>query len=427
MKEIIKTVIKDFHKSEFPAFKERSLTVPLNSGKIISLIGSRRTGKTYYLYQLISKLLLTVNKENILYINFEDERLNLKSEDLHLIIDAYYELYPENKAALYIFFDEVQNISNWEKFVRRLYDTVSKNIIITGSSSKLLGKEIASSLRGRAIWYELFPLTFSEYLHFQNIDADDRYSSRNKAKIVKAYANYLFNGGFPEVIFYDAQLRLKTLQSYLDVMIYRDIIEKYDVKNSASLRYFIKKSLANVSNTISVNKLFNELKSLGVKISKDTIYDYINYVQDCYLLYLVNIYSESINVQQTNEKKLYCVDTGLVNSVSFKFSQNTGRMLENEVFMQLRSKGEQVFYYKRKNECDFVVQRNEKIYAAYQVAFELNETNRERETKGLLEALNFFQLDEGYILTMDQTDNIEMEGKLLKVRPVWMWSLECID
>ena len=344
MKDIIKTVIKDFHKSELPGFKERSLTVPLNSGKIISLIGSRRTGKTYYLYQLISKLLLTVNKENILYINFEDERLNLKSEDLHLIIDAYYELYPENKDSLYIFFDEVQNISNWEKFVRRLYDTVSKNIIITGSSSKLLGKEIASSLRGRAIWYELFPLTFSEYLHFQNIDADDRYSSRNKAKIVKAYANYLFNGGFPEVIFYDAQLRLKTLQSYLDVMIYRDIIEKYDVKNSASLRYFIKKSLANVSNTISVNKLFNELKSLGVKISKDTIYDYINYVQDCYLLYLVNIYSESINVQQTNEKKLYCVDTGLVNSVSFKFSQNTGRMLENEVFMQLRSKGEQVFY-----------------------------------------------------------------------------------
>ncbi len=424
MKEIVKTVIKDFHISKLPAFKERVLKVPINSGKIISIIGSRRTGKTYYLYQLISKLLETVNKENILYINFEDERLNLKSEDLRLIIDAYYELYPENKDALYIFFDEVQNIPNWEKFVRRLYDTVSKNIIITGSSSKLLGKEIASSLRGRAIWYELFPLTFSEYLHFQNIDSDDIYSSRNKAKIVKAFSNFLFNGGFPEVIFYDAQLRLKTLQSYLDVMIYRDIIEKYDVKNSSSLRYFIKKSLSNVSNTISVNKLFNELKSLGVKISKDTIYDYINYVNDCFLLYLVNIYSESINVQQTNEKKLYCVDTGLVNSVSFKFSQNTGRMLENTVFMQLRSKGEQVYYHKRRGECDFVVQRNEKIYAACQVAFELNETNREREIRGLLEALNFFQLNEGYILTMDQTDEFEKEGKLLKVRPVWKWSLE---
>ncbi|MEW6006230.1 MAG: ATP-binding protein [Stygiobacter sp.] len=424
MKEIIKTIIKDFHKSSIPDFKERSLEVPLNSGKIISLIGSRRTGKTYYLYQLISKLLETVKKENILYINFEDERLSLKSEDLRLIIEAYYELYPENKGTLYIFFDEVQNISNWEKFVRRLYDTVTKNIIITGSSSKLLGKEIASSLRGRAIWYELFPLTFYEYLHFKNIDATDTYSSKNKARIVNAYYDFLLNGGFPEVIFYDAQLRLKTLQSYLDVMIYRDIIEKHDVKNSASLKYFIKKSLSNVSNTISVNKLFNELKSLGVKISKDTIYDYINYVQDCYLLYLVNIYSESINVQQTNEKKLYCVDNGLVNSVSFKFSENLGRMLENAVFMQLKSKSEQVFYYKGRGECDFVIQENDKVFVVYQVVFELNETNKEREIKGLIEALNYFNLDEGYILTMDQTEDIEMEGKVLKVRPVWRWSLE---
>ncbi|MEJ5352670.1 MAG: ATP-binding protein [Melioribacteraceae bacterium] len=423
MKDIIKTIIKDFHQSELPNFKERNLTIPLNSNKIISIIGSRRTGKTYYLYQIISELLKTVDKENILYINFEDERLNLKSEDLRLIIDAYYELYPEKKDSLYIFFDEVQTIPNWEKFVRRLYDTVTKNIIITGSSSKLLSKEIASSLRGRAIWYELFPLSFSEYLHFLNIDSSDIYSSRNKAKIIKAFSNYLYNGGFPEVVFYDSQLRLKTLQTYLDVMIYRDIIEKYDVKNSLSLRYFIRKCLSNISNTISVNKLFNELKSLGIKISKDTIYDYINYVNDCYLLFIVSIYSESINVQQTNEKKLYCIDTGLVNSVSFKFSQNTGRMLENVVFMQLRSKGEQVYYHKKKAECDFLVHKDDKICAAYQVTTEINKSNWDREVKGLLEALDIYQLNEGYILTLDQSNDYKEEGKSIKVRPVWKWIL----
>ncbi|MEO8230802.1 MAG: ATP-binding protein, partial [Ignavibacteriota bacterium] len=334
MKDLLKTIIKDFHSKSLPNFINRDLSIPINSGKTISIVGSRRAGKTYFLFQLIAKLQLgSVKKTDIIYINFEDERLNLKTEDLHLIMDAYYELYPDNDNELYLFFDEIQNINNWEKFIRRLYDTVTKNIFITGSSSKLLSKEIATSLRGRSVSYEIFPLTFKEYLNFFNIDSTDFHSTRNKSKIVKMFNSYLTTGGFPEVVHYDDEFRAKTLQSYLDVMIFRDIIERYDISNPIALKYIIKKSISNVSNYLSINKLYNELKSTGIKVSKDSIYLFLNYIQDCYLLFLVNIYSESINVQNTNDKKIYCIDNGLANNVSFSFSENTGRLLENDVYL----------------------------------------------------------------------------------------------
>lgn len=424
MKETLKNIIKDFHNSERPKYIKRVLSIPLDSKKIITIIGSRRCGKTYYLYQLMDMLPKSVKREDIIYINFEDERLNLKGEDLHLLLDAYYELYPNNKNELYFFFDEIQNIQNWEKFIRRIYDTVSKHIIITGSSSKLLSKEIATSLRGRSITYELFPLTFKEYLNFKGINKIDIYSTRNRASIVKSFNDYLFDGGFPEVVNYDRDLKIKTMQSYLDVMIYRDIIERYDIKNATALKYFIKKSLSNISNYLSVNKLFNELKSSGIKISKDSIYEFINYVQDCYLLFPVNIYSESINVQNTNEKKLYCIDNGIANGVSFKFSENKGRMLENLIFINLRIEGENIFYYSDKNECDFVVQSKSKVYKAIQVTAQLTKENKKREIEGLLEALNFFELKEGLIITLDQTDEIILENKKVKVIPAWRWLIE---
>lgn len=424
MKEIIKSIIKDFHKSPRPNYIERKLSIPLNSKKIISIIGSRRAGKTYFLYQLMDKLPANVKREDILYINFEDERLNLKGEDLHLIIESYYELYPDNKNQIYFFFDEIQNIQNWEKFVRRIYDTISKNIVITGSSSKLLSKEIATSLRGRSISYELFPLTFNEYLIFKGIDNKDYYSTRNTARIIKSFSDYLQDGGYPEIVNYDKELKIKTMQSYLDVMIYRDIIERYDIKNPTALKYFIRKSLSNVSNYISVNKLFNELKSSGIKISKDSIYEFINYVSDCYLIFLVNIYSGSINVQNSNEKKLYCIDNGIANSVSFKFSENKGRLLENAIYMQLRAMGEEIFYFSEKKECDFVLQKNFKIIAAIQVTTELTETNKEREIAGLIEALKHFNLKEGTIITIDQTEEIITENKRIKIIPAWRWILE---
>ncbi len=424
MKNIIKNIISDFHKRQNPKYISRKQIIPIDSNKIITIIGARRSGKTYFLYQLMDKLPPTVERSDIIYINFEDERLSLKAEDLNLILESYYELYPTKKKPLYFFFDEIQNIQNWEKFVRRIYDTISKNIFITGSSSKLLSKEIATSLRGRSISYEIYPLMFDEYLKFKDIDAADVSSTKNKAKIVNAFSQYLYSGGFPETINFNKELRLKTLQSYLDVMIYRDIIERYEVKNPIALKYFIKKSLSNVSNYLSVNKLFNELKSAGIKISKDSIYEFINYANDCYLFFLVNIYSESINVQNTNDKKLYCIDNGLANLVSFRFSEDKGRLLENIVNLHLKRMGYEVFYFYNKRECDFVIQEGMKIRKVIQVTYELNSNNREREFQGLLEAMKYFKLKNGIILTNDHEEVMDIDGFKIVITPAWKWALE---
>ncbi|HHM21012.1 MAG TPA: hypothetical protein ENJ20_03215, partial [Bacteroidetes bacterium] len=238
MKNLFKTLIRDFQNQKLPDFQKRELRVPLFSKKIITITGVRRCGKTWYLYQLIAELLQKTSIENIVYINFEDERLNMGAGDFQSLLDAYFELYPDNENDLFFFFDEIQNVQGWEKFVRRVYDTVSKHIFITGSSSKLLSREIATSLRGRAVSFELFPFSFKEYLTAHAINTEDVYSTKNKAKINALFEHYLFEGGFPEIALYSPEMRKKTLQSYFDVMLYRDLLERYNIKNIIALKYF---------------------------------------------------------------------------------------------------------------------------------------------------------------------------------------------
>jgi predicted AAA+ superfamily ATPase len=424
MKEIIKTIIADFHSRFLPEIIERNLAVPIKSGKIISIIGPRRVGKTYFLFFLINKLAEKVDRKNIIYVNFEDERLDFDSSTLNLILEAYYELYPENEDELYFFFDEIQTVKNWEKFIRRVYDNVSKNIFITGSSSKLLNTEVSSSLRGRALSYELFPLSYKEYLRFKNVPFDNLSSTKTKANLIRHFNNYLFQGGFPEIIDFSEELRNKTLQSYLDVMMLRDIIERYNISNPIALKYLIKKALTNVGNYLSVNKIFNELKSIGVKVSKDSIYMFLNYIQDAYLIFMTNIYSESINVQNTNDKKIYCIDNGLANSISFSLSENKGRLLENLVYLYLKSMGNNIYYSYDKRECDFVLFDKFKIIAAYQVTTELNELNKEREINGLIEAMKKYRLKKGIILTLEQKDYLKQDNLEIFIEPAWQFILK---
>ena len=397
--------------------------MPLFSKKIITITGVRRCGKTWYLYQLIAELLQKTSIENIVYINFEDERLDMGVGDLQSLLDAYFELYPDNENELFFFFDEIQNVQGWEKFVRRVHDTVSKHIFITGSSSKLLSREIATSLRGRAVSFELFPFSFKEYLTAHAIGTEDIYSTKNKAKINARFEHYLFEGGFPEVALYSPEMRKKTLQSYFDVMLYRDLLERYNIKNIVALKYFIKKGIANTSNKISLNKLFNELKSMGIKLSKETLYKFADYVQECYLFSLVNMISESVGKQIANDKKLYVIDNGLVNAISFKLSKDEGKLLENLVYNHLKKKGNEIYYFQEKNECDFVETEKNKVVTAVQVTLEMSGVNKKREVNGLLQALEKYDLPEGYIITKDQNYDLETGGKKIFVRPAWEWLL----
>jgi predicted AAA+ superfamily ATPase len=414
MKDLLKTIIKDFHARGIPEHTKRDLNIPLNTGKIVSIIGPRRAGKTYLMYQLISKI---PDITNVIYINFEDERLERTAKNLNLIIEAYFELFPDKKESdLYFFFDEIQEIEDWEKFVRRIYDTISKRIFITGSSAKLLSKEIATSLRGRTLSYEVLPLSFNEYLRFSGIEPDI-HATKGKAKTITALKEYMSRGGFPEIVNSPQDILKKTLTNYFEVMLYRDIVERYQINNTLPLKLFVKRLLGNISKEFTVNKLFNNLKSEGVKISKDTLYNFLEYSEDSYLLISVNNFSESKEKQII--KKIYSIDVGLSLQFSFALSKDLGRILENIILLELKRRGKDVYYFKDAAECDFIIREKERIVDAIQVCYELNEENKKRELNGVKGAMERFRLKKVIIITFNQKENIDN----IEVIPAYQWLL----
>jgi uncharacterized protein len=414
MKDLLKTIIKDFHARGLPKHIKRDLNIPLNTGKIVSIIGPRRAGKTYLMYQLIAQI---PDLTSVIYINFEDERLERTAKNLQLIIEAYFELYPNKKESdLYFFFDEIQEIEDWEKFVRRLFDTISKRIFITGSSAKLLSKEIATSLRGRTISYEVLPLSFNEYLRFSGTEPDI-HSTRGKARTITALQEYMSRGGFPEIVHSPQEILKKTLANYFEVMLYRDIVERYHVSNALPLKLFVKRLLGNISKEFTVNKLYNNLKSEGVKISKDALYNFLEYSEDSYILISVNNFSESKEKQII--KKIYSIDVGLSLQFSFALSKDLGRILENIIFLELKRRGRDTYYFKDVAECDFIIREKERIVEAVQVCYELNEENRKREINGIKRAMEKFRLKKGTIITLNQKESV---GNI-EVIPAHQWLL----
>lgn len=425
-KEILKEIIRDFHVARLPSLVERDISIPISSGKIITLIGARRSGKTYVLFNLMDKLMQTgVDFRNMLYMNFEDERIDLQLNEFDLIIRAYSELYPDIKIReCYLFFDEIQNIANWEKFIRRVYDSLTKNIFITGSNSKFLSSDIATSLRGRTISFEVFPLSFREYLRFNKVDIDI-YSSRSAAKINNYLLRFLKNGGFPELFAYDDNMRTKVLQEYFNVMIYRDLIERYDIKNAAVLKYFLKRLLASTTKQISVNTIYNELKSSGFKISKNYLYEYLDACQNIYLAFVLTKYTHKLVSRELGERKVYAIDTGLLDAITFKFSEDKGKALEQAVFLELKRKSREIYFYKEKNECDFVVKDGHSISEAFQVSYSLSDKRTAaREIRGLTDACKSFGLKKGTIITSDESGEFETEGIEIKQVPLYKWLLE---
>jgi len=425
-KEQLKQIIRDFHLSENFDVKSRNLQPPIDTKKIITLIGVRRCGKTSILYEMINKLSKTIDKTSILFLNFEDERLELKIDELDLILQSFLELYPEKDLkSCYFFFDEIQNITGWEKFVRRLYDTVSKNIYITGSNSKLLSSEIATSLRGRTLSYEVYPLSFSEYLAFKDIEVD-LYSSKSLAYIRNAEVKFLKDGAFPEILFLDEQYANQTLQEYFNVLLYRDLAGRYNITNTIALKFFLKRIIASTTKQISINKIYNELKSSGIKIGKNTLYDFLDYIQNIYLAFTLQRYDNSLVNKELGEKKIYTVDIGLNNATEFRFSDNIGKSLENAVFLELKRRGRELFYYRDTNsECDFIVQKGSQIVQALQVTYDMSdEETAKREIKGLLTACKKLNLSHGYIITYESEDEILEDGIGITLIPFYKWALQ---
>ncbi len=423
-KDIFKRLIADSQEKDLSYVMDRDLKIPLDTNKIISLIGVRRSGKTHVIYSIINKLRKTANPKNIVYVNFEDDRLfPLKLKDLSTMLDAYYEMYPDKKnEKVYFFFDEIQNVQNWEKFIRRLYDTEKCAVFLTGSSAKLLGKEIATGLRGRTLSYEVFPLSFSELLRFKGIKPD-LHSSKSQARIKNALADYPIRGGFPEIINYDQSVFMKTLQEYIDLIMYRDIIERYGVSNTFLLKRLIKFCFSNISTLVSFNKLYNDFKSEGLNISRNTVYEYISYLEDAYALFNVPIYAKSVREQWRNPRKIYSVDVGFKTATDFPLSVDIGRVFENIVFLELRRRTEKIYYFKGKREVDFYYTEDDKG-RLLNVSYEMDSpATRDREISGLVEAMKEFSLKEGSIVTAEHKELIKTESGKIHVIPLWEWLL----
>jgi predicted AAA+ superfamily ATPase len=420
-KEIIKSLIREFHFRSLPPYKQRLISIPAQLEKIVTLIGARRSGKTFLLYQTIDNLLKEMDKTNLIFLNLEDERLDSEVLEADIILQAYRELYPNRDlSSCYFFFDEIQNLAGWEKFVRRLYDTVSRHIFLTGSNANMLSTEIATSLRGRSISYEVFPLSFLEYLNFRNIRVDF-HVPEIKAAIYNALENYLEFGGFPELAsLNDMDVRNRILQEYFDVMLFRDLVERYEIRNLVALRFFLKRLFSSTTKQVSIHRIYNDLKSAGIKIGKNSLYAFLEQAEAIFLVETLKKYSPNLSVQEFGERKIFVIDNGLLNSVVFKFSADKGKAMEQVVFWELRRRGERVFFLKNGFECDFVcVAESGQISQAIQVCSDLSEPRTlAREVKGITTACKKTGVGKGIIVTYEQQDELTRDGLAISLVPL---------
>jgi len=424
-KELLKTIIIDSQQRVIPKLWDRSLKIPTDSGKIITLAGVRRSGKTSYLFGLIRQLKAQgIPNERILYFNFEDERLHLSSDDLDLILQAYQELYPSQKLSeCYFFFDEIQEVEGWEKFISRIYASITQRVFITGSNAKLLSKEIATALRGRTITFEVFPLSFAEYVGVISPGLNHR-SSSGRATAIHLFDRFMHQGGFPELIYQADDLKDKVLQEYFNVMVLRDLIERYQISNSSTLKYFCKRVVGTSGGEFSVHKIYNELKSQGYQVGKDTLYLFQEYAEAIYLNRFINKYSYSVVKTENSHKKCYVIDQGMGAALDYKLSQDRGRLLETTVALELFKQGKQIVYQQNGSECDFVVIEKGKGITAIQVVTDFVETKtRDREIKGLVHACELLGLSEGVIVTFDHSEQLEVDGIHITVIPAWQFCL----
>lgn len=427
-KDLIKQLIVTFQNSLPIAVLERELSLPIDSGKIITVPGVRRCGKSSLFIWLIHQLLTKgISKERILFLYFDDERLSFNADNLDEILQAYRELYPDIPLKeAYLFFDEIQMADDWQPFVRRVYEQECKNIFITGSNSRMLSSELSSSLRGRTLQYEEFPLSFKEYCRFRQIDTN-YYVATNQARIVNAFKEYLREGAFPEVTLSLEVYKERILQEYFFVMLYKDLIERYEIKNVAAVRYFIKRIMTNLTKPTSINRIYNELKSQGVSIGKNTLYELIEQTESIYLFFSLTKYDSSLIKENSSDKKYYCIDNGLRSILLNPQSEDNGKLLENIVYLHLRRHlpiQAGIHYFKGKKECDFLLTDHQEVTRLIQVSWDMHDAEtRKREIEGLLEAAQTTGCKQLTILTLEEEEELSEQGATIQILPVWKWML----
>ena len=432
-KEKIKRYLLDFNKRNFNLI-DRDLVIK-ESNKIQTIIGARRVGKTSLLFNKIQNLEKSgIPRKQIIYFNFESPILSdISYKEISELIDVQWSLFPETiKKKLYIFIDEPQVINKWELAIRDIYDRYNCQIFLTGSSSKLLSKEIATSLRGRSIPNLLLPLSFKEFLAFKKLKFDiNKIDTETRSKLLNYIEEYLLYGGYPEVVLEnDKNEKMKIVKDYFDLVIYKDIVERYNLKNTKVIRWLMNSLISSTAKELSINNLYNNLKSQGIKISKNTLYYNFNIFQDSFFIFALRKYENSEKQSGLSIPKIYLDDVSFLNLFSI---QEQGKRLENTVFLQLLRQKEKnplitLNYFKTTDnkEIDFIIKEGKKISSIIQVCNNLSNTEtKSREINSLITSLNQFKLNEGIIITNESDYKEEkIEGKTIKMIPLWKWLLE---
>ncbi len=398
LKDTLRMIVKEQKKqilaAENTIIREALNQIPINLPYAIIISGIRRAGKSTLLQQLFQKF------PDFYYFNFEDTRLiDFDASDFEKLDQILLEEYGPSK---FYIFDEIQNIKSWEIFVRSRLDN-GKQFFITGSNASLLSRELGTRLTGRHINVELFPFSYNEELQFYN-----------KGSSIDAFDEYFRDGGFPEYLKYKQSA---ILQELLMDIIYRGIVIRHSIRDAKSLHELAIYLLANTGKEFS----YNSLKKTFNFGSVNTAISYISYMEDSYLLFTIQKFDYSLKKQAVNEKKVYAIDNGIILSNSTSLSSDRGRLLENIVFIALRKKYRDIYYFRENGECDFVVRVGKQIIMAIQVCYEITSENKDRELNGLMEALNTLKLNEGLILTYKQEDKIIIHQKTINIIPVWKW------
>ncbi|MDE3056026.1 MAG: ATP-binding protein [Verrucomicrobiota bacterium] len=419
-REVLKQIIMDQLKYRSPKnFYRRTVTETIqrfeNDPNIVILSGIRRCGKST-IQRMLQFDLLNVNNESGYYFNFDDERLvKFQIVDFQLLLEVFVELFGDQPR---FYFDEIQNIEGWERFVRRLYEQ-GKKIYVTGSNARLLSKELGTHLTGRYIQLEVFPLSLFEIIQHQYPEAISKkaLSTTDVGMILRHFSNYLKNGGIPEYVEFEKTEYLKDL---LEGILYRDIIVRYKVQDEKALRETVYYLASNIGKEFSYTNL---AKTVGIG-SPHTIANYCNYLEQCYLCFFICRYSHSLQKQIQSNKKCYMIDPALIRVIGFHVSEDRGRLLENVVFLHLRMKMKEIYFHKDKKECDFIVREGNRIVQAIQVTTGLSNSEvKNREIEGLMEAIRAYDLQEGIILTENENDIIEIDEFRISVIPIWKWLL----
>lgn len=429
---VIESLIADFQEREIPRVTPRSLSLPSLPGKADVVVGMRRSGKTWFLYQQIGELLAQgFDRSRLLYLNFEDERLlPLDTPDLSRIVEAFYRRFPASREQpCWFFFDEIHNVPGWETFARRLLDTEKLSLVLTGSSARLLSREIATSLRGRSLATELLPFSFAESLRHEGLETPASWPPGAKVRslLEHRFEQYLETGGFPEVQAIPQDLRVRVLQEYVDVVIFRDVVERHGVENLQALRYLERSLLASPAGRFSVSKLFNDLKSQGVKVGKDTLYEYLAHLEDSFLLFTVPVASSSVRVRQVNPRKCYPIDPALASALSFRASEDLGHLLESAVYLELRRRGWSLGYVTTRSgyEVDFLAEDSRGDRELIQVCTSLESpSTRQRELRALEEGMKETSCDKATVVTLREEGSAEAGGRRARIVPAWRWLLE---